>query len=266
MLQKSEKVGYNKLSRRRVLKVLGVFSLVGGLTGCSSLLSPTIKSSNTHKVVPLSKEQQLANAFARANKKLLKEAAKTIRKIKRDYERDGNHYLAISRTRRVLEQVFDHYNSIGLTAALDSYTIRSALEAYNDLDPHLIQALRDEGFTEEEIQQGRDFVLQAKERLLPIASTLHASQIMANVIAKMKREEEQFRPLSVIYDFQMLSRDWIGCLKAALNLFANSVALVAACGACAAPNPTTPIDCYLCAAAAASYLAAYIEYVEACAS
>lgn len=264
MLQKPEKGGYNRLSRRQVLKVLGVFSLVGGLPGCSSLLSPTIKSNNIHKVVPLSKEQLLANAFARVNKKLLKEAVKTIREIKRDYERDGNHYSAISRTRRVVEQVFDHYNSIGLTAALDSYTISSLLEAYNDLDPYLIRALRDEGFTREEIQESRDLVLQAKEHLLPIASTLRMSQIMADIIAKMKRKEEQLRHLSTIYGFETLGRNWLNCLRAALNLLAMSGAVVLSCSACAAPTPTTPVECYACAIAVVAYLSAYLDYLDAC--
>lgn len=214
--------------------------------------------------MPLSKEQQLANAFARVNKKLLKESVKTLRKVKRDYEQDGNDYLAISRARRVLEQVFDHYNSIGLTAALDSYTIRAALEAYKDLAPPFIQALRDEGFTEEEIQQSRALVLKAKERLLPTASTLRASQIMADVIAKMKREEEQLRPSSTIYRFKPLVKNWLGCLKSALTLFAASVALVESCADCAVPNPTSPFACYACAGSAAAYLAAYSEYIDNC--
>ncbi len=85
MLQNPERVGYNRLSRRQVLKAMGILSLVGGLTGCSSLLKDqTLRSNNTQRVIPLSKEQRLAQAFAKLDKKLSREAAKVLKKIRDD--------------------------------------------------------------------------------------------------------------------------------------------------------------------------------------
>ncbi len=238
---------------------------VGTLTGCM-LVDRVARSSNSAKrLTLLAKEQQVANAFAKVDKKLSREATKAIKKIRDDYKRDGDRYSAISRTRKVLERVFNHYNAIGLTAALEAYTVRLALETYNDLDPRLIQALRDEGLTEGEIQQSRDLVLKARERLLPVASTLHVPQILADVITKMKREEEKYQSLSAIYDFKVVPHaEWVSCFISILNLFAASITLVLACSACVTPNPAGPVGCYLCAAATAAYIAAYLEYLMDC--
>jgi hypothetical protein len=270
MLQKPEQVGYNGVSRRQILKALGVGMgtiTVGTLMGCTSLVDRVARSSNgTERFIPLSKEQQLANAFAKADKKSLKKAAKALKKIQDDYKQDGDLYSSISRARKVLERVFNHYNSIGLTNALEAYTVRLALETYNDLDPETIQALRDEGLTEEEIQQSHSLVLQARERLLPIASTLHVPQILDDIITKMKRAEKKRKKsqsLSTIHDLKMVpAAQWVSCIMSIFQLIAASILLAAACSAC--PTPTAPLSCYLCAAAISAYMAAYLDYYMEC--
>jgi hypothetical protein len=187
--------------------------------GCTLVDRGQGVQNGTERFIPLSKEQQLANAFAKADKKLLKEAAKALKKIRDDYKQDGDLYSSISRARRVLERVFNHSNSIGLTSALEAYTVRLALESCNGLDPQLTQALRDEGFTEGEIQESDNLVLQARERLLPVASTLHVPQILADIITKMKKAEERYRPLSDAHSSKARTqRDVINCILAGLLL------------------------------------------------
>ncbi len=179
------------------------------------------------------------------------------------------YHSSISRTSKVLKQLFDHYNSIGLTEALEAYTVRVALENYNDdLYYQIAQALQDEGLTRKEIEQGHNLVRKARDRLLPIAATLHVPQTLSNIIAKMKRLELQLQALRAISSSKVVPQanqaNWLDCLSAAflLGVVAKNIAIV--CAGCSIPNPNAPIACLLCGYGLVAYLTAWDAYLDGC--
>lgn len=253
------------------MKALGMLSIVSSLTGCGLLRKDQpLESSNIQRLTPLSKEQQLAQAFAKVDKKLAKEAAKVLKKIRDDWEKDRKLYLSsISRARKAVEKLFDHFNSIGLTDALDAYTVRFFLENYNGLDPQIIQSLKDEGFKEAEIWYVHDLVYKARNQLLPTASTIHMPQILAGIITKMKKVEEELQLSSVAHGFKaktMMSLDkLLNCLSAALLLGNVGASVLMVCTGCAIPgNIFAPIACFACGVGLVSLLSAYDAYLDGC--
>ncbi len=251
MLQKSEKGVYNRLSRRQVLKALGILSLVGGLTGCSSLLKDqTLRSSNTQRFIPLSKEQRLAQAFANLDKKLLHKAMKQMKKSLKTYKGGGSVRTAVKEAREVLKELFTHFNNIGLTIALQE-NAPTALAAYSELPNEAINFLRDADITESEIQELRSRVQMARNELLPKASNLHLGQMMNNIIAQLKMiESYQASSTMVPVDFWK----WVRCAGSALVTIGTGVATAAACASCAAEP--TKLSCVGCAGGAIATLGA----------
>ena len=272
MLQNLKKVGYNRLSRRWMLRVfgvsIGVVAIEGILSGCSLIKNKVESSNNVDRFIPLSsKEQQLVSAFSNVNKRLLKKAVKDIIEARSNLKQNRSVYSSILRARQAFEQVFNHFNSIGLTKAIEAYTVRFALENYNDLNPQIIQALEDDGFTETEIRQSRDLVRQARDRLLPIASALHMPQIMADIITKLKKAEELYRPLSAAYDSKaMFDMDkLLNCLSMAFLLGATGLHIVGHCVACSMPgNILAPMNCLICLYGLVAYITAYDAYLDGC--
>lgn len=129
MLQKSESVKYNRLSRRQILKALGIGWVASSVTGCALFFkdNPTVVQ-NEPKFAALSEEQQLVNVFSKADQKLLK---KTVKKLKgvsqalntvlqnkgKNVPRGlASQVLAANDTAK---EVLDHFDQIGLSAELD---------------------------------------------------------------------------------------------------------------------------------------------------
>lgn len=224
-----------------------------------------LEPNNTQRFTPLSKEQQLAQAFAKVDRKI-----KVLKKIRDNWEKDRKlDYSSIPRARKAMEKLFDHFNSIGLTDALEAYTVRFFLENYNGLDPQIIQSLEDESFKEAEIWYIHDLVYKARNQLLPTASTIHMSQILAGIITKMKKVEEELQLSSVAHGFKtktMMSLDkLLNCLSTAFLLGAAGANVLAACTSCAIPgNIFAPIACFACGVGLVSLFSAYDAYLDGC--
>jgi len=198
-----------------------------------------------------SKEDQLAKAFAKLNMKLLRKAANEMKAILRAYrKRKMTVRTAISKTRKIVEQVFAHYNSVGLTAALEANAY-AALQAYPGLYPEVIDYLRDANLTEDEIQKVRDLCQRAQDELLPRASSLNLTKMMNDIVARLKMAESyQVSSTMVPFDFWR----WLRCIGSALVTIGAGVAAGISCSACAAEP--TKVSCIGCAGAAIGTLGA----------
>jgi hypothetical protein len=256
MLQNLRKSGYNRLSRRQVLKILGVGIggvAVGILGGCTSGLWGNLTNTNSsYRMTALSrKADQLAQAFAKLNMKLLGEAANEMKVILKAYrKREMAARTAISKTRKIAERVFAHYNSVGLTAALEANAY-AALQAYPGLYPEVISYLRDADLTEDEIQKVRDLCQRARDELLPRASSLNLTQMMNDIVARLKMAESyQASSTMVPLDFWR----WLRCGGSVLVTISAGIAAGLTCSACAAEP--TKVSCLGCAGAAIGTLGA----------
>jgi hypothetical protein len=188
------------------------------------------------------KADQLAQAFAKLNMKLLGEAANEMKVILKAYrKREMAARTAISKTRKIAERVFAHYNSVGLTAALEANAY-AALQAYPGLYPEVISYLRDADLTEDEIQKVRDLCQRARDELLPRASSLNLTQMMSGIITQLKMiESYQASSTMVPLDLNWLS---LGCIGAIVGTIGAAVATVGACIGCAQnPNLAGCLGC-----------------------
>nr|BAL59730.1 hypothetical protein HGMM_OP4C366 [Candidatus Acetothermum autotrophicum] len=266
MLHKLARISYNKLSRRQVLRGLGVgmgMVAVGTLTGCTSGLVKRLETPGS-KMAILSKEDRLAQAFAKLNKKLLKEAMDEMKAILKAHKRRAiTERTAISRTRKVVEQVFDHYNRIGLTSALEENAY-AALQAYTGLEPDVISYLRSAEVTEDKIQELRSRVQRARDELLPKASNLHLDQMMSNIITQLQMIESHQAASTTALKFEQLDFwKWVRCVGSALVTIGTGIATVAACASCA--SKPEPLSCAGCAGGALATLGAAALTAAECA-
>jgi hypothetical protein len=271
MLQKLEKGSYNKLSRRQVLKALGVMFAVGELTGCTSLLGPNSKSNSSYdaKQLALSKEDRLVKAFAKIDKRFLKQSFQQIKEIQRSYTKGKiDAQLALKNLRQITEQVFVHYDAIGLIGAIDeTFSVRSILETQTEFNPALIQAIMDEGrFTQEEFQQIRGLYQEAREKLLPIASELTLRKLMARIVNKLRQLEETAYSLNAVPPLRLepMMPQALVCAHAVISASGWGGIVAIACFSCSIPGPDAIIDCTACAIALVMFTSAEEVVLEVC--
>jgi len=271
MLQRPETIGYKRISRRQVLKVFGAMLAVGGLTGCTSLLSSNPKSDSSYgvKQLALSKEDRLAKAFAKVDKRFLKQSFQQIKEIQQSYKRGNiDARLALKKLRQLTEQVFDHYDTIGLIDAIDeTFSVRSILETQTEFNPALIQAIIDKGeFTQEEFQQIRSLYQEAREKLLPIASDLTLRKLMARIVNRLRQLEQASYSLNAAPSLRLepMAPKWLVCLYAVLSASGWAAIVAVTCFNCAIPGPEAPVDCTACAMALVMFTAAEQVVLEVC--
>lgn len=268
MLQKSESVKYNRLSRRQVLKVLGVVFAVSELTGCASLLGPNSKSDSPYELAPSSKDR-LTKAFARIDKQFLRQSFRQVREIQRAYMKGEIEVpLVFKKLRQINEQVFTHYDSIDLIGAIDeAFTVRFILETQKDFNSALLQAIADEGrFTQEEVQQIRGLYQEAREKLLPRASDLNLRKLKEEVLNRLRQLEQATHPQNIAPSFKLepMMPRWLTCILAVASASGWAALAGTVCAKCAAVVVPEPASCTACAYALAMFIAAEEVALEVC--
>ncbi len=184
-----------------------------------------------------------------------------LKTYKRKGERKETARTAILQTCKIVERVFAHYNSIGLTAALEENAY-AALQAYSGLYPEVIDYLRGADVTEDEIQKVRDLCQRARDELLLRASTssLNLTHIMNNIIAQLKMAES-LPASSAIVPLGILK--FLACAGSIAVTVGTAVATVGACVGCVG-NPNLP-DCLGCAGGILATVGAAALTAAACA-
>lgn len=129
MLQKPDMGGYNKLSRRAVLKALGIGWVASGVTGCALFFkdNPTVVQ-NEPKFAALSQEQQLIDVFLKADQKLLKKTVEKLKGVSQALntvlQNKGKNVPAglasqVLAANDTAKEMLDHFDQIGLSVELD---------------------------------------------------------------------------------------------------------------------------------------------------
>lgn len=212
MLQKSESVKYNRLSRRQVLKALGVVFVVSELTGgCTSLISSSSTNINKTAMIALSSQSNIKKRFQQAAGKLQKEL---VDKVVLDWK---NLWKKIwQSSSQELPQAFQAANdsTLILLKHLEDIDIIGSLEAMIDLSPqipahegevlralrrYVLKELKEMGFSAEKAEEAINIRMPKDQNDYTIIQSAIKQQglstLLRNVITQARYELfPQLRP------------------------------------------------------------------------